>query len=577
MRSSSPLVLAALVAFAAAALPAQEPTGPELLARAVEALGGEERLAAVEGWRREGTVELRGLTGTLVEWAAAPNRLRYEIDLNIVAVTRGYDGAEGWEQRDDTVKPLSGEVLEGLERSAVFQPILAWHREGTPVASLGRETVDGRPAWVLEVRPEGARPERIWLDADSYLPLRRVRTSDPEDPTAESVTRWSDWREVAGVMVPFERTGGQGDTVQTVRFSSYAIDPELPAALFANPRPIDADAAWEVTVSTIPSPVYKQYDGLFGDGLTESWAFHLVVDEAQGRRPRPVAATIELYAGDELVRRTELGAPELAAIEAARFRGLSAQPQVYDLRHQETALVALEVDRMEYHLTLATGEGEMVEKSLSVPLARYAPRTTLIYPVRGRFMVAAGHALNEPHKQERSQHFADDILVLDEHYALCRSDCATNADYHAWGAEIIAPAAGTVVYARGDIADNAEPGTVDLETFTQADDPAGAVGGNNVVIDHGNGEYSFLAHMQEGSVRVEVGDRVEAGQVLGLLGNSGNSDAPHLHYHLMAGPRPFQSDGLPTVFENVEMEFAADPGEPAKVPRPRRGLWLIAR
>ena len=47
---------------------------------------------------------------------------------------------------------------------------------------------------------------------------------------------------------------------------------------------------------------------------------------------------------------------------------------------------------------------------------------------------------------------------------------------------------------------------------------------------------------------VKVGDKVATGQVLGLLGNSGNTDSPHLHFHVMDGPSPLVSNGLPFVF-----------------------------
>jgi len=47
---------------------------------------------------------------------------------------------------------------------------------------------------------------------------------------------------------------------------------------------------------------------------------------------------------------------------------------------------------------------------------------------------------------------------------------------------------------------------------------------------------------------MKVGDKVMTGQVLGLLGNSGNTDTPHLHFHVMDGPSPLVSNGLPYVF-----------------------------
>ena len=71
------------------------------------------------------------------------------------------------------------------------------------------------------------------------------------------------------------------------------------------------------------------------------------------------------------------------------------------------------------------------------------------------------------------------------------------------------------------------------------------VDGNSVVLDVGGGNYVLFAHMQPGSVRVSAGQRVRRGDVLGLVGNSGNSVAPHLHLHVTAGPSPIGSNGLP--------------------------------
>lgn len=73
-------------------------------------------------------------------------------------------------------------------------------------------------------------------------------------------------------------------------------------------------------------------------------------------------------------------------------------------------------------------------------------------------------------------------------------------------------------------------------------------GGNYVVVKIDKSHYAFYAHMQPGSLRVKQHDRERKGQVLGLLGNTGNTDAPHLHFHIMDGPSPLQSNGLPFVY-----------------------------
>jgi murein DD-endopeptidase MepM/ murein hydrolase activator NlpD len=74
--------------------------------------------------------------------------------------------------------------------------------------------------------------------------------------------------------------------------------------------------------------------------------------------------------------------------------------------------------------------------------------------------------------------------------------------------------------------------------------------GNNVVIDHGNGEFSMIAHFQQNSVSVKSGDRVAAGQLIGRLGSSGDSTAPHVHHQLQSGPDWTTSDALPHHYEN---------------------------
>ena len=61
------------------------------------------------------------------------------------------------------------------------------------------------------------------------------------------------------------------------------------------------------------------------------------------------------------------------------------------------------------------------------------------------------------------------------------------------------------------------------------------VGGNHVIIDIGGGHYAFYAHLKPGGIRVKLGDKVKRGQVIGLVGNTGNSTEPHLHFHISDG------------------------------------------
>jgi hypothetical protein len=83
--------------------------------------------------------------------------------------------------------------------------------------------------------------------------------------------------------------------------------------------------------------------------------------------------------------------------------------------------------------------------------------------------------------------------------------------------------------------------------------PLDQADGNSVILDLGNGRFALYAHMQPGSIRVKAGDHVKLGQVIGLVGDSGNSVAPHLHFQVMQGPTSLSSNGLPYEINRFEI------------------------
>lgn len=149
-----------------------------------------------------------------------------------------------------------------------------------------------------------------------------------------------------------------------------------------------------------------------------------------------------------------------------------------------------------------------------------------------------------PHVPER---FAIDFVQLDAEGRVFQGPIDALSSYAFFGAEILSVADGVVVGSENKLSEQV-PGKLPPDTTIQN------AGGNHVVVDIGGGRFAFYAHMQPGSLRVKVGDRVQRGQVLGLLGNSGNTDAPHLHFHVMDGPRPLRSNGLPYVLSSFTGE-----------------------
>ena len=87
----------------------------------------------------------------------------------------------------------------------------------------------------------------------------------------------------------------------------------------------------------------------------------------------------------------------------------------------------------------------------------------------------------------------------------------------------------------------------------------GALLGNHVVLDVGDGNYAVLAHLKRGSIKVKEGQAVRAGQQLAECGNSGNSSEPHVHFQVMDTPRAAFAAGLPFRFSGHEMPKTGEP------------------
>jgi murein DD-endopeptidase MepM/ murein hydrolase activator NlpD len=171
-------------------------------------------------------------------------------------------------------------------------------------------------------------------------------------------------------------------------------------------------------------------------------------------------------------------------------------------------------------------------------LALEAPENTGIH--RRTIVVVDGEA-------HIAQRFAIDWSRLGADGQAFRADPANNANWTPYGAEVLAVADGTVVDLNDGLAEN-DP-TADKKAVTITLD---TVTGNYIVLDIGQGHFALYAHLQPKSLRVKVGDKVQRGQILALLGNSGQADAPHLHFHMTDGNSPLGAEGIPYVFETFD-------------------------
>jgi murein DD-endopeptidase MepM/ murein hydrolase activator NlpD len=185
---------------------------------------------------------------------------------------------------------------------------------------------------------------------------------------------------------------------------------------------------------------------------------------------------------------------------------------------------------------------------------RHLPATELTAPFDGEWTTING-GVTKPTSHSWgivTQRYAYDFVVTDDDGNTHRGDGDDLTDYYAFGKPIRAPADGRVVKTRDGLRDYPNPGTGQVEWRTWD------IAGNHVVIKHGDGEYSTLAHLKQDSIRVRPGDEVERGDVVGECGNSGHSSEPHLHFQLQDHRNFWVAAGLVPRFTDVTVDRPDD-------------------
>jgi len=352
--------------------------------------------------------------------------------------------------------------------------------------------------------------------------------------------------------------------VETFRIVGTGVPDVDPRAL-APEVVAEPAGARALRIRTQPDPVFVEVRE--GD---ENWHYHLLLANPQEIEVELREIRVRYVSHGQTVEEARLDPP---AIERALEGGSHRLPPKGEVvwrdhaGHRERA-----PESVEYVIFFRAGD-RMLQQAHRVPLLRYQQKTRFTLPFTGVWRVWRGHDVFEGHRQRAdAQAFAYDFLYerggrtprpRQARSASARARRARSvrrvpsaagavADFPAFGREVLAPADGRVVRAV-----DGEPDRPPVTTRLRRAQPMGTdpreIFGNYIVLDHGHGEFSLLAHLKRGSLRVRRGDRVKRGQVLAECGNSGASPQPHLHFQVMDGPDPIRSRGVPVRFESYRL------------------------
>jgi predicted aspartyl protease len=290
-----------------------------LLAAARAAAGGPawERIAALQA---DGRIRTSGLEGRWQELDdLRGGRFRTAVDVGVYKTSEGFDGHVRWRQDPSGgVHPLdaafsrTNRITDAwLARRAWLQPNAA--ADGTGWSAVTARTEGGRSFEIVTATPAGGRPVELWFDAGTHLLARSVRRM----PISTQTTLWDDWRQAAGVRLPFwiesrDSSGAPPDIVTVERWST----PRAGAAAFAQARPpADTTLAAPTTVPievTSFVTVGASLDGRPYDFILDTGGHDIITPEvARALGLKPAGAGASGGAGEGTIAQQDVRVPTL--------------------------------------------------------------------------------------------------------------------------------------------------------------------------------------------------------------------------------------------------------------------------
>lgn len=226
------------------ATPAAAQTAAELAQKNVEAKGGAAAIAALKSVRMTGKMFINNgqFAMALLESRQRPDSIRVDVTMQGLTITHAYDGKDGWQvspfQGRKDPERMSADDIKGLQEQADIGGALAdWQAEGSTLAYLGTEDIDGTPAHKLKVSRKNGDVQYVFLDPEYFLEIRMETQRSVRGVQQEIVTDLSNYEKVAGVYLPFAlESGPRGSSNrQKIEYAKAEANPSLDPGLFRFP------------------------------------------------------------------------------------------------------------------------------------------------------------------------------------------------------------------------------------------------------------------------------------------------------------------------------------------------------
>jgi len=242
----------ALAALGTLASPLAAETVDEILDKHFAAIGGKDKIAAVQTAKLTGKQQFGPQEAPFsIQWKR-PNKIRIEFTLQGLVGVQAYDGTAAWQVMPflgkNDPEAVTGDDLASMEEQAdlIEGPMFNWKEKGNTVELIGKEAVEGTDAWKLKVTKKNGDLTYVWLDAESMLEIKNEGKRKRGDQEFEFESSLGDYKEVDGLLFahsieqkPKGAPQGATITVDKIELGVAVDDTAFAMPAKTEPKPAD--------------------------------------------------------------------------------------------------------------------------------------------------------------------------------------------------------------------------------------------------------------------------------------------------------------------------------------------------
>lgn len=210
-------------------------TADEVIAKYIEAIGGQKAIDAVKSMRVTAKLTMGGgMEAPMVIESKRPDKVRVEFTFQGMVATQAYDGKIGW-----SIMPFAGktepekmppdQVKMFEDQADMDGPLVDYKKKGHQVELIGKDEIEGSDVYKLKVTKKNGNVEYHYLDVEYFIPIKMEGKRKFQGTEMEYAVVYGDYKEVNGLLIPHsiqQQGGGSGGNITLEKVEMNVLIPD---------------------------------------------------------------------------------------------------------------------------------------------------------------------------------------------------------------------------------------------------------------------------------------------------------------------------------------------------------------